>query len=87
MLHFHHLVAVLATLLSLSIDLCSAAAQFQEINHVGNVNARDEWQPSTSSFVCLFLTSGVNWQGEAQNICEIGGQCCKYIYLEPNDFL
>jgi len=60
MLHLHHLTVVLAALLSLSITFCNAAVPSQAFKELGNLNARDEWQPNNSSFVCFFLTSEVN---------------------------
>ena len=36
----------------------------------------DAWQPGkNNTFVCLFLTSGPQWTGEMQNLCDVGGQC------------
>ncbi|KAK3724519.1 hypothetical protein LTR37_001143 [Vermiconidia calcicola] len=39
------------------------------------LQARDEWQPSATSLVCLYMTNGVNWTGEGLNICSVGGIC------------
>ena len=48
-----------------------AAAPTQE----SQFEKRAEWDPSASNLTCLFLTSGANWTGEMQNLCQKSGQC------------
>jgi len=44
--------------------------------HEAQLQARDELQTDyTGELVCLYMTDGVNWTGEGQNICEVPGQC------------
>ena len=30
-----------------------------------------------NNLLCLYLTNGLNWAGEGENLCQIAGQCCK----------
>ena len=54
-----------------------AAAPTQE----SQFQKRAEWDPSASNLTCLFLTSGIFWTGEMQNLCQKNGQCGTY-YLK-----
>ncbi|KAK3058223.1 hypothetical protein LTR09_001301 [Extremus antarcticus] len=37
----------------------------------GNLDTRD----TTDALLCLYLTNGVNWEGEGQNLCQVAGRC------------
>ncbi len=39
----------------------------------GNLDTRD----TTDALLCLYLTNGVNWEGEGQNLCQVAGRCCE----------
>ncbi|KAK3706155.1 hypothetical protein LTR37_012856 [Vermiconidia calcicola] len=58
--------AATATAIFAFLPLLATASQLQ---------AHDEWQPSATSLVCLYMTNGVNWTGEGLNVCEVGGMC------------
>lgn len=58
---------------------CGAVALASPLlnNDVAAVHARDEWQPTSRTLTCLYLTNEANWQGEGINLCEVGGSCGK----------
>jgi hypothetical protein len=69
-----------AVLLSSIATLSSAAALPTTDCNPSHFRARDEFQ--AGGLVCIYLTTEVNWTGEAQNLCQVAGQCCNISHLQ-----